>query len=287
VDGRRGGGGGGGLAGRDPPLHGGEQLMRAVRLAWLSLRIGALAELQYRVNFFLQLLQSLLALATALVVLALVFSHTPDLAGWSRDELLAVVGVHFLIGGVSGTVIQPSMVRMIEDVRRGTLDYVLAKPEDAQLLVSVREVRIWRAVDLLIGAVVLGVAVARLQAPLGVTDALGFAVALLLGAVMLYCFWLVLATGAFWFVRIEFIVELFEGIYQAGRWPISVYPDWLRLGFTFLVPLAFAITVPAEGLTGRLDLATLAAAAAFTGFLFAATRWLWRTALRRYSGASA
>jgi len=101
------------------------------------------------------------------------------------------------MGGVSGTVIQPSMVRMIEDVRRGTLDYVLAKPEDAQLLVSVREVRIWRAVDLLIGAVVLGVAVARLQAPVGVWDALGFAVALLLGAVMLYCFWLVLATGAF------------------------------------------------------------------------------------------
>jgi len=88
-------------------------------------------------------------------------------------------------------------------------------------------------------------------------------------------------------VRIEFIVELFEGVYQAGRWPISVYPDWLRLGFTFLIPLAFAITVPAEGLTGHLDLATLAAAAAFTGFLFVATRWLWRTALRRYSGASA
>lgn len=261
--------------------------MRAVRLAWLSLRIGALAELQYRVNFFLQLLQSLLALTTALVVLALVFSHTPDLAGWSRDELLAVVGVHFLMGGISGTVIEPSMVRMIEDVRRGTLDYVLAKPEDAQLLVSVREVRIWQAVDLLIGAVVLGVAVARLQAPLGVGDALGFAVALVLGAVMLYCFWLFLATGAFWFVRIEFIVELFEGVYQAGRWPISVYPDWLRLGFTFLVPLAFAITVPAEGLTGRLTLGTLAVAAAFTGFLVAATRWLWRTALRRYSGASA
>jgi ABC-type uncharacterized transport system permease subunit len=51
--------------------------MRAVRLAWLSLRIGALAELQYRVNFFLQLLQSLLALATALVVLALVLATPP------------------------------------------------------------------------------------------------------------------------------------------------------------------------------------------------------------------
>jgi ABC-2 type transport system permease protein len=88
-------------------------------------------------------------------------------------------------------------------------------------------------------------------------------------------------------VRNEFIVELFQGVYQAGRWPISVYPDWLRLGFTFLVPLAFAVTVPAEGLTGRLTLATLAAAAGFALFLVAATRWLWRTALRRYSGASA
>ena len=260
---------------------------RPFRLAWLSLRIGALAELQYRVNFFLQLLQTLIALGTALAVLALVFSHTRELAGWSPDELLAVVGVHFLMGGVSGTVIEPSMVRMIEDIRRGTLDYVLTKPEDAQLLVSVREVRIWQAVDLLVGAIVLAVAVARLETAVGVWDALGFAVALLLGAVMLYCFWLVLAVGAFWFVRIEFIVELFEGVYQAGRWPVTVYPDWLRLGFTFLVPLAFAITVPAEGLTGRLNAPTLAAAAAFAAFLVAATRWLWRTALRRYSGASA
>jgi len=161
------------------------EIGRPFRLVWLSLRIGALAELQYRVNFFLQLLQSLIALGTALAVLALVFSHTRELAGWSPDELLAVVGVHFLMGGVSGTVIQPSMLRMIEDIRRGTLDYVLTKPEDAQLLVSVREVRIWQAVDLLVGAIVLGVAVARLETAVGVWDALGFAVALLLGAVVL------------------------------------------------------------------------------------------------------
>jgi viologen exporter family transport system permease protein len=263
------------------------ELGRPFGLAWLSFRIGALAELQYRVNLFLQLFQSLVALGTALAVLALVFGHTRELAGWSPDELLAVVGVHFLIGGVSGTVIQPSMVRMIEDVRQGTLDYVLTKPEDAQLLVSVREVRIWQAVDVLVGAVVLGVAVTRLEADVGVWGALGFAAALLLGAVMLYCFWLVLAVGAFWFVRIEFIVELFDGIYQAGRWPVTVYPGWLRIGLTFLVPLAFAVTVPAEALTGRLDGGTLLAAAAFAAFLAAATRWLWRTALRRYSGASA
>ena len=263
------------------------ELLRPFTLAWLSFRVGALTELQYRVNFFVQLFQSLVSLGTALVVLALVFSHTPELAGWSRDQLLAVVGVHFVMGGLIRTAIQPSMVRMIEDIRLGTLDYALTKPEDAQLLVSFRDVRIWQVVDVLVGGVVLGTAVARLQTAIGPATALGFAAALLLGAVMIYCFWLLLTIGAFWFVRIEFIVELFDGIYQAGRWPVGVYPDWLRAGFTFLVPLAFAVTVPAEGLTGRLGPRTLLLAALFAAFLVAATRLLWRAALRRYSGASA
>ena len=57
------------------------------------LRIGISNELQYRVNFFIQILQSLIALAVGLIGLALVFNHTTDLDGWSQPELLAVMGV--------------------------------------------------------------------------------------------------------------------------------------------------------------------------------------------------
>jgi len=56
---------------------------------------------------------------------------------------------------------------------------------------------------------------------------------------------------------------------------------------TFLVPIAFAVTVPAEALTSRLDWQTLLFAVVFACVLFAATRWFWRFGLRRYSGASA
>ena len=50
--------------------------MTTLRVALLHLRIGVMNDLQYRVNFALQILQSLLALATGLIVLALVYSHT-------------------------------------------------------------------------------------------------------------------------------------------------------------------------------------------------------------------
>jgi ABC-2 type transport system permease protein len=261
--------------------------LRPFRIAWLYFRVGVMSELQYRVNFFIQLFQSLIALATGLIVLALVFSHTTELNGWSQAQLLAVLGVQILMGGIIQAFIQPNMTRLMEEVRLGKLDYALTKPEDAQVLVSVREVRIWQAADVLTGLVVIGVAVAKLEGGVGVLDALAFVVALGLGGVMIYCFWLAITTGAFWLVRMDQVVELFQGVYQTGRWPVSVYPIWLRLGLTFLVPIAFAVTVPAQAVTSRLTGMALLGELGFAVLLFSATRWFWVVGLRRYSGASA
>lgn len=261
--------------------------MSALRLSWVFLRVGVLNELQYRANFVVQLFQSAITLLVGLAVLALVYSHTDALNGWTQPELLCVLGIQILMGGIIKATIQPNMARVIGEVRDGKLDYALTKPEDAQVLVSVREVRIWQVVDVLSGAIVLGVGVSRIASDLGVLDTLAFAVALLLGAVMIYCFWLVIATGAFWVVNMWHAAELFDGVFQTGRWPVSIYPLWLRASVTFLVPIAFAVTVPAEAVTSRLDWQTLAFAVVFAAALFAATRRFWRFGLRRYSGASA
>ncbi len=261
--------------------------MRPVRVAWSYFRVGAMNELQYRVNFVIEVFRSLLALGTGLVVLSLVFGHTPELNGWTRPELLAVLGVQIMVGGIIRTVIQPNMERLMQDVQRGTFDFVLAKPEDAQLLVSVREYRIWHATDIVSGLIVLIVAMVQLDSRPGVLEALEFVAALGLGTVLLYCFWLVLTTASFWFVRIDQIVEMFDGVFQTGRWPIGTYPRWLRFGLTFLVPISFAVTVPAEAFTSRLDGWTLVGALGLCLLFLVFTRWLWRRGLTRYSGASA
>lgn len=257
------------------------------KLPFMFLRIGALNELQYRVNFFLQILQSLIAVGVGLVGLALVFGHTNDLAGWSRPELLAVMGVHILMGGILQATIQPNMIRLMEDVQEGMLDYALTKPADSQLLVSVREFRIWQLVDVLVGGAVLGYAAKELQVSLGWPQALGFLAAILLGGLIFYAFWLILTTGVFWLTRMGNIFELFNGLYAAGRWPVSIYPSWLRNGLTFLVPVAFAVTVPAEALTNRLNAQTLLLALGVAAAIMAFARWFWFFGLKHYSGASA
>ncbi len=261
--------------------------MKIIKLAWSYLRIGIANELQYRVNFFIQLLQSFIALGTGLIGLWLVFTQTTQLGGWSQPELLAVMGIYMVMGGVIQSAIQPNMQRLMDEIQDGSLDFALTKPVDGQILVSIREFRFWQLTDVVVGLVVLVIAVVQLQEKIGVWQALAFMVALLLGGIMIYSFWLMLTTTAFWLIRIWELVNLFQGLYAAGRWPVTIYPQWLRLGLTFIVPVAFAVTVPAEALTNRLTPLTLLGAFGLAILLMLLARFVWRLGVRSYSGASA
>jgi ABC-2 type transport system permease protein len=201
--------------------------------------------------------------------------------------MLALVGVYFITGGVIGLMIQPSLEQFITSVRDGTFDFTLVKPEDAQFLMSFQVVNIWKLIDIVMGAAVLATALIRLGDKVGAGQAVNFGLMLLTGGIIIYSFWVILATLAFWFVRVENILVIFQSMYEAGRWPISLYPGWLRFALTFVVPVAFATTVPAEALTGRLNGSTLLSAMVVACVLLAVSRLFWRVGLKRYSGASA
>ena len=261
--------------------------MNYLRLFGVYFRLSVMGELAYRVNFYVQLFQSLVELATALTGLAVIFSYTDNLAGWNPNEMLALVGVYFITGGIIGLVIQPSLEQFITSVRDGTLDFTLVKPEDAQFLMSFQVVNIWKLIDIVMGFAVLTTALIRLGNKVGAGQAVNFGLMLVTGTVIIYSFWVILASLSFWFVRVENILVIFQSMYEAGRWPISLYPGWLRFALTFIVPVAFATTVPAEALTGRLTGNTMLGAMAAACVLLAASRLCWRMGLQRYSGASA
>jgi ABC-2 type transport system permease protein len=61
----------------------------------------------------------------------------------------------------------------------------------------------------------------------------------------------------------------------------------MRFGLTFLVPIGFAVTVPAEAATDRITLATAVAAVVAAVVIGVISRWVWRRGIHRYSGASA
>jgi len=251
------------------------------------LKVGIANELQYRVNFFVQLGQSVISLATGLIGLWLVFSYATELNGWTQAELYMVMGIFLIMGGIINSTIQPNMTRLLEEIQLGTLDYALTKPADAQALISIREFRFWSLTDVMVGFAVLLYGVYNYQGSVGILQSLAFLLVLFLGSILIYCFWMIITSSAFWFIRVDEIVNLFQGVYAAGRWPVGIYPRWLQVGLTFIVPVAFAVTIPAEALTSRLTPLVLLGTVALTVFFAILARSVWRRGLKNYSGASA
>src|SRR5262249_50105241 len=138
-----------------------------------------------------------------------------------------------------------------------TLDFVLLKPADAQFLVSTARFQPWRSVDALSALLIFGLAfhrMGRLPSVIHVAAAL----VLLVGAAVVRCsLWILVISAAFSVVRIDNLSYLFSSIFDAARWPVSIFRGVLRSIFTFVIPLALMTTFPALALLGRLDLNTV------------------------------
>jgi ABC-2 type transport system permease protein len=261
--------------------------MRALRLARLFVRLGAMSEMAYRANFFIHSFECLISLATGLSVLWVVFLQTSNVNGWTWDELMVVLGLYFLCFGFISGIVGPSVKTFMTDVWEGTLDFLLTKPANHLLLATTRRILIWHIVEVLLGTTIVSVSLWRLGGKIGMDQALMFFILLSTGAVLLYAFWIVLGTLAFWTTRLENVLLIFYNMYEAGRWPVGMYPFWLRTSLTFVIPVAFAVTLPAEAIIGRLTWPTVLGAVALAIPNMLIARWFFGVGLRHYSGASA
>jgi len=260
--------------------------MRFLRLFWCYLRIAAKLEAAYAEHFFLQIFESGLGLLANLLWLYIVFARTPKLGNWTSEQLLILIGVHFLVKGVLAFSIQPSMKALMDDVRTGDLDFLLMKPADAQLIVSIREIRLTKLIDVILGVSLIITGCMWLSAPLSLAQLLRFGMMLLIGLTMVYSIWFILATLSFWLIRTENLDLIFLRMYNAGRWPLNLFPWWLRALLTVVVPVASSVIVPAEVLAGLSSSKSVGLSIAGGLMSLAFARWLWRVALRNYVSAS-
>jgi ABC-2 type transport system permease protein len=244
-------------------------------------------EMEYRGNFYLSILEMFLVIGTSIAAVLVMFQHTTTMNGWTLPQMIVLLGVYYMIQGGVNLVFSPSFERLMEHVRAGTLDFHLLKPVNVQFLVSTRHLRVVRAADLALGLAVVVFGLVQVGAEIGVGAALLFVLSLLFGIMLVYSLLLGLVTLAFWFVRVENLLAIFWAFTEAGRFPVDVYPLWLRVSLSTIVPIGIAVTAPANVIAGRMDWIAVAMLGAGTVLAVGLASALWRWGLKSYTGASA
>jgi ABC-2 type transport system permease protein len=261
-------------------------MTRYLRLLRLFFSTDLQYELEYRTNLVLDIVQTIVIMATSIGAILVLFSYTDVLNGWNLGAMLVLLGCFYLVQGFGELVLAPSFEKFMEHVRLGTLDFALLKPVSAQFLVTLRQFRVTNLAQMALGGVVIAVGLGRLPR-VGISEGLGFAVAVVCGFVLVYALLLALSTLAFWFVRVDNLMALYWAFLDAGRFPVDIYPGWLRVTLSSAVPIGVAVTVPAQVISGRLDFFGVAALVAGTLVAFVLASRFWHIGLRSYTGASA
>jgi ABC-2 type transport system permease protein len=260
--------------------------VRYLRLLALFFRTELQYELEYRTNLLLEIMQIVVIITTSVAAVLVLFNYTTVLNGWDLGAMLVLLGCFYLVQGFGELVLQPSFEKFMEHVRLGTLDFALLKPASAQFLVTLRNFQVVQLAQMGLGVVVTIVGLGRIST-LGPVEALSFGVALLCGFVLIYALLLALSTFAFWFVRIDNLMAIYYSFFDAGRFPVDIYPGWLRVTLSTAVPVGVAVTLPAQAISGRLDISGLALLVVGSVMAFVLSSWFWRIGLRSYTGASA
>jgi len=242
------------------------------------------AEMEYRVNFVLATLTSLGNLLGSVFGLFLFYRTGYTFKGWSWEEALVVLGIFTVLEGFSTTFLAPNLNRIVSQVQQGTLDFVLLKPISSQFWLSTNTISPWGLPDFVFGVVLIIYAGGRLG--LKISDYFLSAIPLLFGLASLYSIWFILGATSIWFVKIYNVTEVLRGLLEAGRYPMVAYPTAYRFFFTFVIPVAFLTTVPAEAMLGRVQVNWVIGAGVLAIALVLVSRVFWQFALRFYTSAS-
>lgn len=261
--------------------------MVTVKLIWAFLKVNLQQALAYRADTALNIVLNLLWLGWELVSLQIIFNNTSDLSGWGMGELIALLGVWRLANTLFAALIWPNTERFNAAVRDGSFDYSLLQPVNSQFLVTFSRIVVWRMWEVLLAGILVAVGISISDSMVTASNVLRFLLLAASGILVLYSLWIVMIAFTFWFVKFDNNVTILHALMDAGRYPATIYPAWLRMIVTFIIPIALATTVPLQALRGDLDggqvLMFLAISAAS---VFISSR-VWKAGVKRYAGASA
>lgn len=260
--------------------------MRIFQLLSALFKVNIQMTLAYRLDTLVNILLNLFWLGWELLGLSIIFSNTNSLGGWGIGELIALLGVFRLVNALMAALIWPNTQQFNTAVRDGTLDYTLLQPVNSMFLVTFSRMVIWRVWDLVLGAVLIVVGINISGGKEHLTGLLSFLLLAVTGSVILYSLWIVMIAATFWFVKFDNNVTMLDALLSTGRYPATVYPTWLRLIVTFVIPVAVATTIPLQALRGELSALQVLLYAGISVVAFLVATQVWRAGIRHYSGAS-
>lgn len=261
-------------------------MKRYLNVYRMLLHLNFSALVVYRANAINNILGSFVWGAFSIISMVLLTARTPVLFGWTRNEILLLSGVYSLFIGIYHLLFSRNFERLTHLIRLGMLDAILTKPLDSQFLVSMSMVNFTSVIRVILGFGFTWYILAVAHIPVAPFELLLFSLGLVIGIILLYSLWFIIATLIVWYPDLSNLIELLYSFSSMGKYPREMYGHLNGFLFLFILPLTFMVIAPTKALLVRLTMVDVFGLVGFAAVLFFISRAFWKYALRSYTSAS-
>jgi len=254
---------------------------------WLaSARYSVVRTLMFRFDFFLWATVELLWMSVNLLLISVIYEHTNSVAGWSKYEMLLLVGTSLLIQRFLMGFFWSSIFEMGRNIRSGHFDYFLAQPGNILFMASTRKIDLDGLMNSFVAMGVVAYAAHKLGLHPSAGDLIMYALMIVCGLAIHYSMLVLSISMAFWITSAQGIEGIYFTLSEFSRLPREAFKGLASLAFVWLLPVVVVSNAPARTLLhGFQPIWALALLAAAVVWLTAAI-FVFHRGLKRYSSAS-
>jgi len=254
---------------------------------WLaSARYSVTRTLMFRFDFFLWAVVELLWMAVNLLLIAVIFEHTDSIAGWSKYEMLLLVGTSLLVQRFLMGFFWSSLFELGRNIKSGAFDFFLAQPGNILFMASTRKLDLDGLLNSFVAMGVVAYSVHRLDLHPSPLDVLLYAAMIGCGLIIHYSILVLTISLTFWLTSAQGVEGSYFTLSEFSRLPSKAFKGVASLLFVWILPVVVVSNAPARVLLHGFEPAWALGLLAATVAWFAVAVFVFHRGLRRYTSAS-
>lgn len=254
---------------------------------WLaSARYSVTRTLMFRFDFFLWATVELVWMSVNLLLIAVLYGHTDSIAGWSKYEMMLLVGTAMLIQRLLFGFFWSSLFETARNIRTGHFDFFLAQPGNILFMTTTRKLDLDSLVNTFVAAGVVIYSATQLGLQPSPADIGLYLLMILCGLLIHYSALVLTVSLAFWITNAQGLEGSYFTLFEFSRLPRQAFTGLANVIFVWALPAVIVSNVPAQTLLHGFDAPSALWLFAATVAWFGLACFVFNRGLRRYSSAS-
>lgn len=222
--------------------------MRYLKLYSTYAKLSLMSKLVYKVDAIIGIIAFLFTEATSLMTLYFLVSAVPSIDGYSIYHIGLLFGITNMAIGIDHLLTDRLWTVAYFEVKLGRLDHMFLRPLPVLFQVIASQVQLEALGELIVAVAMMILCGSRLETAISVGSVIVLILGILCAAAIITFFKILVASLAFKFKRSGPLLQFIYAFSGFTKYPLNIYPKFIRALLIFLIPLGLCLFFPFENL---------------------------------------